>query len=100
MAGLLQRVGRGYPWLPQPLLRALAQRHGANLYAVLAGADGIAALGADFGAGLHAREVDYFMDQEWAMTAEDVLWRRTQYGLRLTPVQQQAVAAHVAGRAS
>ena len=100
MAGLLQRVGRGYPWLPQPLLRALAQRHGANLYAVLAGADGFAAMGTDFGAGLHAREVDYFMDHEWAMTAEDVLWRRTQCGLRLTLLQQQAVIAYIDRRAS
>ena len=35
-------------------------------------------LGEDFGAGLTAREIDYFVADEWARSAEDVLWRRTQ----------------------
>lgn len=99
-AGLLQRTGREYPWLPQPLLRALAQRHGANVRELLAGASGLADLGTDFGAGLYAREVDWFMDQEWAATGVDVLWRRTKCGLQLTSAQQQAVIAYVVQRAN
>jgi glycerol-3-phosphate dehydrogenase len=81
-------------------LRALAQRHGTNLRVVLAGATTLADMGTCFGAELYAREVDWFIDQEWAATAEDVLWRRTKYGLHLTPTQQQAVADHIARRVS
>lgn len=99
-SGLQQQVKRDYPWLPLPLLRDLAHRHGANLNALLAGAGSMAGLGVDFGAGLHAREVDYFVEHEWAMTGEDVLWRRTKCGLQLTSIQQQAVIAYVATRAS
>jgi glycerol-3-phosphate dehydrogenase len=38
-------------------------------------------LGAEFGAGLSAREVDWLVEREWARTVEDVLWRRTKLGL-------------------
>jgi glycerol-3-phosphate dehydrogenase len=42
-------------------------------------------LGKHFGAGLTEREVDYLVAEEWAQTAEDVLWRRTKCGLHMTP---------------
>jgi hypothetical protein len=42
-------------------------------------------LGRDFGAGLREAEVGYLVRREWAQTAEDVLWRRTKLGLRLSP---------------
>jgi glycerol-3-phosphate dehydrogenase len=44
--------------------------------------------------------VDYFVRHEWAMTGEDVLWRRTKCGLQLTSIQQHAVIAYVETRAS
>ncbi|MGP1609687.1 MAG: glycerol-3-phosphate dehydrogenase, partial [Burkholderiales bacterium] len=100
LPGLQQQAERDYPWLPQTLLRDLMLRHGANMHALLAGAGSMAGMGTDFGAGLHAREVDYFVEHEWAMTGEDVLWRRTKCGLQLTSIQQQAVIAYVATRAS
>lgn len=97
--GLLQRMEQDYPWLPRPLRLALACRHGGNVHALLGNADGLVAMGEHFGAGLHAREIDYLMRHEWAQSAEDVLWRRTKCGLRLTMAQQQAVSTHVAKRA-
>ena len=42
-------------------------------------------LGRDFGAGLTEREIDYLVANEWAETADDILWRRTKLGLRLGP---------------
>ena len=54
----------------------------------------MADLGQDFGAGLTAREIDYLMDEEWARSADDVLWRRTKCGLPMTPAQRDAVAAY------
>ena len=42
---------------------------------------GIDDLGIDFGHGLSQREVDYLVQSEWAVTAEDILWRRTKLGL-------------------
>ena len=37
---------------------------------------------ANFGADLYEAEVRYLMEHEWAVTAEDVLWRRTKRGLQ------------------
>lgn len=89
-----------YRHLPQEALRGLFRRHGMLAYTVLDGAESISDLGEDFGAGLYACEVDYLIQNEWAHTAEDVLWRRTKCGLHQTPGQQQAVANHVKRRVS
>ena len=50
----------------QPLLRALAARHGTRALRVLGDAQSPADLGHDFGAQLTAREVDYLRAEEWA----------------------------------
>lgn len=44
-----------------------------------------AALGRHFGGTLYETEVRWLMAREWALTAEDILWRRTKQGLFLTP---------------
>jgi len=96
----LQRLEERHPQLPQPLLRALARRHGALAYDVLGNAAAAADLGAYFGAELYAREIDYLVEQEWAASAEDVLWRRTKAGLSLDAGQREAVARYLIQRLS
>jgi glycerol-3-phosphate dehydrogenase len=60
---------------------------------VLGDARTSADLGEDFGADLTEREIAYLRNEEWASTAEDVLWRRTKCGLPMTPAQRERVAA-------
>jgi glycerol-3-phosphate dehydrogenase len=84
-----------YNDLPQETLRGIFRRHGMLAYDVLGDARTVADLGESFGAELYAREVDYLVAREWAVTAEDVLWRRTKAGLHLTPAQQEAVARYL-----
>jgi len=91
-----QRLAQRYPRLPQSLLQALARRHGALAYGVLGNTATVAELGAPFGAELYAREINYFVEHEWAAAAEDVLWRRTKCGLHLDPGQREAVARYMA----
>jgi glycerol-3-phosphate dehydrogenase len=43
--------------------------------------------GQTFGADLTEREVRYLMQHEWARTAEDVLWRRSKLGLRISKAE-------------
>lgn len=95
-----QRLEERFPQLPAALLRALARRHGALAYDVLGDAAKLADLGPHFGADLYAREVDYLVEHEWAVSAEDVLWRRTKAGLHLDPAQRDAVACYLAQRVS
>jgi glycerol-3-phosphate dehydrogenase len=95
-----QRLQERYAGLPRTLLKELAQRHGALAYDVLGDATRVADLGAHLGAELYAREIDYLIEHEWAVTADDVLWRRTKAGLQLDPGQREAVSRYLAQRVS
>ena len=61
--------------------------YGNEAFDVLGAANLATDLGEDFGASLTAREVAWLMDKEFAQTAEDVIWRRSKLGLRLTDTQ-------------
>ncbi|MCC7040079.1 MAG: glycerol-3-phosphate dehydrogenase [Burkholderiales bacterium] len=93
-------LGRRYPGLGRDVVHGIAYRHGSRALTVLGDATTPADLGTDFGAGLTAREVDYLVREEWAHTADDILWRRTKCGLPMTAAQRDAVATYLArGRA-
>ena len=94
---LVGDLARAYPKLDAGYLRALARRHGTLARDVLGDAREMADLGADFGAGLRGREVDYLIGYEWAHTADDVLWRRTRCGLHMDERERAAVAEYMAG---
>ncbi|MFO1255436.1 MAG: glycerol-3-phosphate dehydrogenase [Sphingomonadaceae bacterium] len=51
-----------------------------------------------FGAGLSQAEVDYLREQEWAASAEDILWRRTKLGLRLDAAQVRVLEEYLGGQ--
>jgi len=84
-----------YPQLGRELLASLIRRHGSNAPALLGNAQKRDDLGRHFGAGLTAREIDYFRAEEWAMTAEDILWRRTKCGLHMSEAERAAVREYV-----
>jgi glycerol-3-phosphate dehydrogenase len=73
--------------VPPALAAALAARHGARARGLLAGGGP----GPELAPGLHAAELEWCLRHEWALTADDVLWRRTKAGLRATPAQRRAV---------
>jgi glycerol-3-phosphate dehydrogenase len=58
---------------------------------LLEGVQGLADMGEHLGGGLYTREVDYLCSEEWALNAEDILWRRSKLGLFTTPSEQVRV---------
>jgi glycerol-3-phosphate dehydrogenase len=70
----------------------LAHAYGTRTRAMLGNCRTMSDLGAHFGADLYAREVRWLIDEEWACTADDVLWRRSKLGLRLTGAERDALA--------
>ena len=96
---LVDDLRRRYPWIAAEHARRLARAYGTRAERILAGARSLAELGETFGADLTAREVEYLMDQEWAVEPADILWRRSKLGLRLDASQQAALAAFMAERA-
>ena len=95
---LCERLRGGYPGLDKKLLKRLARSYGTRAFTLLGEARETADLGAGFGADLHAREVDYLMAAEWAVTAEDVLWRRTKLGLRVSDADKARLAEYMAAK--
>lgn len=82
-----------HPNVATPTLRAIFRRHGALADEVV----GDGELGEEYGAGLTAREVRYFVEREWARSADDVLWRRTKCGLLMSEAERSRVV-QVMGR--
>jgi len=92
---LSQALRGRYPFLAAGEARRLVRRYGTRAATMLGDAAARGDLGRDFGAGLSEREVDWQMRQEWARTAEDVLWRRTKLGLRFDAAGRAALEAHL-----
>ncbi len=46
--------------------------------------------GEDLGGGLTEADVDYVMGHEWALNAEDILWRQSKLGLHFSDEDQGA----------
>ena len=84
-----------YPNLGRELLAGIVRRHGALTPKVLGDAKRLDDLGRHFGGGLTEREIAYLRAEEMAMTAEDILWRRTKCGLHMTEAERAAVREHV-----
>ena len=79
----------------QPALFQVALRLG-----LLGAARRMEDLGEVFGADLTRREVDYLVENEWARTAEDILWRRTKLGLRVGLNDKARLETYLASRSS
>lgn len=86
------------PFLSPALARRLAKAYGTRALLFLESANSMADLGRDFGNGLTAAEIDYLVDQEWALSAEDILWRRSKLGLHLPPAAADDISAYLATR--
>jgi glycerol-3-phosphate dehydrogenase len=83
-------VRRRYPWLAEASLRRMAGAYGSRIDQVLTAS--AAGMGAQVAPGLHEAELDYLKRHEWAIAADDVLWRRSKLGLHYTAQQKVDVA--------
>ena len=87
LAALIARLKRDYGFLTDFWARRLIRAYGTEAWQVLGDAYKATDLGPDFGATLTGAEVRWLIDQEFARTAEDVVWRRNKLGLRLSEAE-------------
>ncbi|MBU3888394.1 glycerol-3-phosphate dehydrogenase [Methylosinus sp. KRF6] len=98
--GFVAELSRAKPFLAPRLARRLAGAYGTRAWRFLETARSLADLGADLGRGLTEAELDYLRAQEWARTAEDVLWRRSKLGLRFDAAQTERLTRALAQRSA
>lgn len=89
MGGLL----RDFPFLGAQTAERVARAYGTEARNWLGAARGWGDLGESFGHGLSAAEVEWMVDKEWAVSAEDVLWRRSKLGLRFSAGEVERLGA-------
>jgi glycerol-3-phosphate dehydrogenase len=84
-AAFRARLAARYPWLDTRLLRRYTRAYGTRIERLLDGAGAMQDLGSEVLSGLREREIEYLRREEWAMNAEDILFRRSKLGLHLPP---------------
>lgn len=88
---LTQRYRKLAPWLDGVQARRIATNYGSLAEQWLS-----AEKPEMFGGQLSKPEVDYLIAQEWAVTADDILWRRSKLGLSLDADAQKQLRDYVA----
>ena len=81
---LITKLQTDYPFLDPKWAQRFIRAYGTDAWELLGDAADFNALGENFGYNLTEVEVRWLMAREYAHTAEDVLWRRSKLGLRLT----------------
>jgi len=94
--GLIADLRTRHPFLSARWAQRLIRAYGTEAKAILNGASTPDELGRDFGATLTEAELRWLITHEYARTAEDVVWRRSKLGLRLSAAQIAAIDAFMA----
>ncbi|MGB3864471.1 MAG: glycerol-3-phosphate dehydrogenase C-terminal domain-containing protein, partial [Xanthobacteraceae bacterium] len=100
VAALAAELRDACPFLTAFHASRLAHAYGTQARSILDGATSMADLGRDFGATLTEREVRHLMTREWARDADDVVWRRSKLGLRMSAAEIAALDAWMASAAA
>jgi glycerol-3-phosphate dehydrogenase len=82
---------RAWPFLEEPEAWRLVRAYGTRVERVLGQAKRREDIAPFFGP-LSAAEARYLMKEEWARTADDILWRRSKLGLKVAPGEKELLA--------
>lgn len=82
-----------YSFLPEALIRRYARAYGTRMEWFMTGVNKAQDLGRHFGDDVYEAELLHLMKHEFALTADDMLWRRTKLGLHISENTAQAIEA-------
>lgn len=92
---LTEQLQANYPFLSRALCFRIAHAYGKNALKWLGHAASADELGQWFTDELSQAEVDYLVENEWAVHSDDILWRRTKLGIISSDEQAQALEAYL-----
>ena len=78
-----------FSYLDPMWARRLITMYGTRAWTILDQSVKREDLGQDFGATLTEREVHFLINEEWATSLEDILWRRSKLGLHMSAVEKE-----------
>lgn len=86
---LFGELAQKYPFINSEVLNRYTQSYGNRSLTLLKNVKKIEDLGQDFGNGLYEKEVLFLIKNEWAKTAQSILWFRTKCGVGMSAEQLQ-----------
>jgi glycerol-3-phosphate dehydrogenase len=87
----LKTLRREYNWLPEALAQRYARAYGSRSREFLRGFKRLADLGEHLGDNVYEVEISYMINVEWALTVDDILWRRSKLGLHVSDETQKNI---------
>ena len=84
VAKLIKKLQTEFSFLSEIRAKRLIRAYGLNAWEFLKGATKLEDLGEQFGEFLTQKEVEYLRKNEFAMEADDIIWRRTKLGLKMS----------------
>lgn len=87
---------RDYPFLSEKAARRLVRHYGTEARLILGGARAASDLGKTFGPELTEAECRFLMEREYARDAEDIAFRRTKAGIRMSSAELAALGEWMA----
>jgi glycerol-3-phosphate dehydrogenase len=94
----LGTLHEAYPWIGPSLTKHYARVYGTRARMLLGGAKSLADLGRRFGPDFYEAEAVYLFENEWALTAADILERRTKHGLHISADERMSFEDWCSGR--
>ena len=91
----LQHARRKYNWLDTATQDRLLKTYGTRTENILIGCNQMTDLGKRFTPTLYQVEIDYLLQEEWATSCEDILWRRTKMGLTITEPEVRGLSDYL-----
>jgi glycerol-3-phosphate dehydrogenase len=92
----IAELQKKYSFLKPANIRRLFRAYGTEVESILGEARFAADLGQAIGP-LTTKEIDHLKSKEWAVTADDILWRRSKLGLHMKPEEQHALRVFIDG---
>lgn len=97
---LINELLQVHPSLPPSLIERYCHTYGSRSNIILNGVQSLNDLGKEVAPALFEKEIDYLINEEWADTADDILWRRTKLGLQFSEDQRKSVSHYLSQRAA
>ncbi|OTG83733.1 glycerol-3-phosphate dehydrogenase [Acinetobacter sp. ANC 4648] len=86
---LAQKIVQRVVGISETLAMRWVHAYGTRVWQMLENKTSLDDLGQNFGHDLFVQEVNYLVDQEWAVNSADILWRRSKLGLKFTSSEIQ-----------